>query len=343
MKGTRFYCLFGLAAALLVIVLWFLLSFGNIPVKPQMQAGSSSQPEAGAQQETHSTNTESGPTSSQEIKKHIRSLAYQPIEFYGKLVDQFGNPVTGAEVTGSVLAGDGTSTNKTTTDGVGLFQFKGLKGMSLGIMARKSGYEFVAKNTGFDYALFRPEKVHKPDPNNPVVFKMWKLSGPEPMIEGQKFFKIKPNGPDYTIDLVNGKKIEGRSEQGDFIVQIHRPSVVGPKDRYDWSFEIKPIDGGVIEADDPFPYLAPEAGYKPTYLHVVSTSEPGWTYRIRKSFYLKSRGGKIHARIQLEAFADYPGGAALDLHYYVNPNGSRNLEWDPSKKMTKDEIAKLNF
>ena len=279
------------------------------------------------------------------LKDEYELLNHRPIEFYGKVIDQYGQPVAGTEVQGTLAirtpSNSGVEKHKTVTDGNGNFQFKGLEGEAIGMWPIKGGYEFSGQDSNFVYSLFYGDRVHKPDPNNPVIFKMWKLAGPEPMIEGQKFFKIKPNGPEYTIDLVNGKKIEGKSNQGDFIVRVHRPAIVSPKDRYDWSFEIEPVDGGIIETDGPFPYLAPEIGYKPNYLHMVTTSQTNWSYNVGKLFYIKSRAGRVHARVQVAIYADYPDGSALDLKYYANPSGSRNLEFDPKKRLTKDEIAKL--
>ena len=65
-----------------------------------------------------------------------------PIDFYGKLVDQFGNPVAGAEIKGSirVISGVRQSTDwlTTTSDASGLFQFHG-RGQDISTMPSKEG------------------------------------------------------------------------------------------------------------------------------------------------------------------------------------------------------------
>jgi uncharacterized GH25 family protein len=70
----------------------------------------------------------------------------QPIEFYGRVVDQHGQPVPGAKVRGNAEIIERWMDQKwdehfTTTDSNGYFQFSGLHGQSLVVSPSKDGYE----------------------------------------------------------------------------------------------------------------------------------------------------------------------------------------------------------
>jgi len=107
----------------------------------------------------------------------------------------------------------------TQTDGAGLFQFIGIKGDSLSITPEKAGYQIEGHGLGLK-GLNGPET----SPENPTVYTMWKLKGPEPMMHSElNSRKIQPDGRVYTIDFVKSEIIEGTNAAGDMLVQIQRP------------------------------------------------------------------------------------------------------------------------
>jgi hypothetical protein len=104
----------------------------------------------------------------------------KPINVYGKIVDQFGQPVVGAKVNGGTLLylsfeRSGGEKFTTVTDSQGLFSFTDLHGVRFGFGVEKAGYEYDPRKylDWWDH--------YKPDPRNPAVFVMWKLQGAEPM------------------------------------------------------------------------------------------------------------------------------------------------------------------
>ena len=105
-----------------------------------------------------------------------------PIDFYGRLEDQFGNPVAGAEIKGSIRVINGTRQGTdwptTISDANGLFQFHG-RGQDIGMMPSKKGYALASTDTLFKYSHME-EHPFVSDPNNPTIIKMWKLQGAEP-------------------------------------------------------------------------------------------------------------------------------------------------------------------
>ena len=66
----------------------------------------------------------------------------QPINFYGKVVDQDGMPIEGASVDFSWtdLSPEGTSQHHTVSDSSGLFAMLNQRGKRLSVTARKEGY-----------------------------------------------------------------------------------------------------------------------------------------------------------------------------------------------------------
>jgi hypothetical protein len=257
---------------------------------------------------------------------------------YGKVIDQYGQPVADVDVAGNVALLQGWDSDekykhyKTKTDTNGLFQFTGLRGASISADVTKEGYEI-------DYRIgYTVPAGKKTSPDDRAILTMWKLKGPEPMIHRQKFYGITPDWRIFTIDLVKHKKIEGTNAIGDLLVQIQRPAQIGPQDRFDWAFAMTAIDGGFIEiTNDGYLNEAPESGYQPQYKFNMSASEENANWKkyaysryvgVEKTFYFKSRNGQVYGHFHIKISPNYNDTSALDIEYYINPSGSRNLEWD---------------
>lgn len=262
----------------------------------------------------------------------------QPQFFYGKVIDQHGQPVIGAEITLRLNSDFGRGgTYKTNADTSGNFQFTGLRGKSLSITAEKKGYQ----NAGQGLGLKGPAG---PDTsaNNRAPFIMWKLKGPEPMVHKEiSSRKIQPDGRVFTIDFLKNEITEGTNVAGDMFVQIQRPPQVKPREQFDWSFVMTAIQGGFIEVtNDAYLNEAPESGYQPQYqmnryatnVYNYSTHE---LYRTDRTFFLKSRGGQVYGHFQIKDLdpAFRGGMAVLRIESYINPSGSRNLEFDSAKQV----------
>jgi hypothetical protein len=261
----------------------------------------------------------------------------QSQDFYGKVVDQYGQPVAGADVTlGINLAIGRGASQKTQTDAAGLFQFTGIKGQSLNITPEKKGFQIEGHGLG-QKGINGPET----SPDNRTIYTMWKLKGPEPMMHKEvNSRKIQPDGRVFTLDFVKNEITEGTNTAGDILVQIQRPPQVKPKEQYDWSFVMTAIDGGFIEVtNDAYLNEAPESGYQQKYqMNRYATNVVNFStyplYRTDRTFFLKSRGGQVYSHFQIKDLdPDYRGMAALRIESFINPSGSRNLEFDPAKQI----------
>ena len=277
----------------------------------------------------------------------FETLNHSPIEFYGRALDQFGLPVAEAEVQGVLLYNtglkSGVKTVLTSTDSQGYFQFRGLAGQDLGIGISKSGYEYRSHHSSFSYSYFEADhKRHQPDSKQPVVFVLWKKTGAESLIHYDLDRDIPADGTPVRINLATGET--GVSE-ADLTISVSRTPLrmrFGERD-FSWSAMVDVEEGGLIRVGQLDYYnLAPELGYVPQF-QFAQESRPGgdereWRESFSDDFFISSRGGKNFAHITLRilANADRAEGddvAAVRTVVWLNPNGSRNLEFDPAKEI----------
>jgi len=261
-------------------------------------------------------------------------------DFYGKVMDQRGQPVVGATVTGTIIresGGIGNESTKIKTDSRGLFQFTGLRGHSLNVALEKAGYQIEGHGVGL-------RNVNGPDsnPTNRAIFTMWKLKGPEPMIHDHKDYKLKADNRVYTIDLIAKSMIEGTNMEGDLLVKFQRPQQINRREHFDWSFTMSAIGGGLLGAtNNEYLNEAPEKDYDPSYSISMSSTNSHWNWGDEGTFYVKSRNGKVYGHIHVKTDAESRDGSSLEIDSYINPSGSRNLEFDPTNLyMPKIETPK---
>lgn len=96
-----------------------------------------------------------------------------PIEFYGKVVDEHSNAVSGVKVNFHWVDApreDGNRTTNTESDAEGLFSLHGQRGPSLSVTISKEGYYAAHRGEqGFKYGPFgNPD--FSPDQRNPIIF-----------------------------------------------------------------------------------------------------------------------------------------------------------------------------
>src|SRR4030095_784290 len=109
-----------------------------------------------------------------------------PINFYGRVVDQDNLPVPGATVrfVWNDTSAHGTSEWSTASDANGRFALTNQKGKGLSVYVSKEGYHTSGGIGGmsFEYAAFFEGNYHRPDPGNPVTFRLVKKLEAEPLI-----------------------------------------------------------------------------------------------------------------------------------------------------------------
>jgi hypothetical protein len=310
--------------------------------KPPKEAGQSLSQSVMSKPIASSQLAEAPPQSKGEvIAKGLAALNHRPIEIYGKVVDQYGVPVEGASIAGSTIIRNisgfsGKSEKYTTvTDQNGLFQFKGMYGESMGVWPSKPGYEFKGTNTSFVFSLMYPkETIYTPDANNPTVLTMWKLQGAEPLmvVEIEKYHGLPFDGTPVYVDL---EKNRITANQGDLKITLKRNPLhpdLGKK--FDWSLIVEGVGGGLVESTTAYQNEAPAEGYQSEFKYAMSAEGAHWQDGMQKRFFVKSKNGKLYGWVDLNVYARYQEGVGITIEGRVNPNGSRNLEYDRKKIIT---------
>ena len=251
-----------------------------------------------------------------------------PIVFYGKLEDQFGNPVVGAQIAGNTIIYNGMRSGaehvSVTSDANGFFQINAGKGESLGIWPRKEGYALATTGTEFKYSYMYPDHF-TPDPNNPTVIKMWKLQGAEPLVGIHQRYKFHYTDAPINFDLIAGKIVPSG---GDLKVTVNRPGgIISQQHPQNWSIQIEAIDGGFIVtsfAESRTTYSAPESSYEPSGTFANNNGPD----LVDQMFFLQSRNGQVFSKFHLLFSINNTPDGFMDITFsgVANTNGSRNWE-----------------
>ncbi|HSP43191.1 MAG TPA: carboxypeptidase-like regulatory domain-containing protein, partial [Luteolibacter sp.] len=165
-----------------------------------------------------------------------------PIEFYGKVVDQNNQPIGGATVNlqWSIIGGTDNRTLKTESDG--RFSITGIQGKGISVYAFKSRYLTGLRGKGsYEYAGFYEHNFHVPDPNNPVVFQLWKLGESEPMYKWIASVDLSVDGKPTSVDIKTGRI----SSAGELSFSVMRDEQPGSR-QSGYTLTVRAANGGGI-------------------------------------------------------------------------------------------------
>lgn len=283
-----------------------------------------------------STNLHSRPSLTNQVglKEVIEKLVEgrnKPIRFYGQVIDQDSNALSGVEIKsvvqqitmpdsfqGPEMVGSKYIKVVRTTDTAGRFEISGLDGDGFGIGLTKDGYEAEP-----DHRSFGPIGSSY---DNPVIFKMWSTNVHEQLITGNKSFDIVPDGRPYFINLTDDTISE--SGNGDLKIWVQYTNQPVRGQLYDWAAGIEVVNGGLLEEGLGSPmYDAPTDSYVPTFeIHgKLKGGQRGDTGE--RQFYLKLKNGQEYGQMSIDLYAPFndqtPG--LIRLSYAINPSGSRIL------------------
>lgn len=345
-----------LAAPVLLLCWWWLRAPATestlAPTTPQTAPAEPATAETatGAKPDTHAAAeqmSEQAQAAARITATRQRGLSSnQPIRFYGKVVDQHDEPIPGVKVTLGVrnfkepmpgMMGDGFDYPVVTTGADGRFALTDAKGSLLTIKSlEKPGYEASIKTVNKSYWYWRdPSMVFRPNADAPEVFRMWKKQGAEALVRKGISVALRPDGTPSTVDLLTGRA----ASNGDIRVMLVRTpqQITNGQRNYEWTLTVEAVDGGVIESKDEQMFLAPTEGYQPKITVHMPANTAEWSDEKSFNLYVRLRGGKQYGRAELKALV----GAARDttpfyITSYVNPSGSRNLEFDPTQDIIKD-------
>jgi len=255
------------------------------------------------------------------------------INFSGRVVDSEQKALAQVQIKGQVRQWYVTPSNNLAysgrfvpfvarTDANGDFDIGNTQGDSLEIESiEKQGYKLEPN-------MVRTFAGH--DSTERVTFVLWRDAVKNPVLTGDQFFELIPDGRVYSIDAVNWKITEGASPQSDLQLWLNRTPTARFSQEYDWSFGLKVPNGGILEETTKqfeSMLVAPDGNYQGSFeTNIHQSAAQNWpSIDTRKQFYLKIRNENINGRIQVfaEPFinptSDH-GGARI--HYAINPTGS---------------------
>lgn len=275
------------------------------------------------------------------LRKLIKS--YQtPIEFYGKVVDQYGDIIDGATVNVSLaktVFGDSDEDSEFAimSDSEGLFSVNNLRALALGISVTKEGYlNYYGGDTvkpvssrSIDYGLIASKGQEYKDPKNPTLFTLHKLGSLEPIVYvEEKRWRLRCDGTPREIAL-DSKEAIGK-HQIRFKLTSNWNELPKNNEMYgkqfDWVFEAFIPGGGFLKNDSDYNLEAPEVGYSETLKLEYPASMPKETWKSFKygRYFVKFVDG-TYGRIRFSVSGDSDDGP-LSMTSWMNLKpGSRNV------------------
>lgn len=275
----------------------------------------------------------------------------RPGNFYGRILDQNDQPVMGVTIKcGLSYFGDlvlpGLKPHydqfERTTDADGRFSVEGQSGLSLDLRLQpKPGYEFRPTGLGVtlrDIALNQPAPTLSM-PDKPYIFRAFRKGQAEALLKGEiAFYDCEPDGRSYLVQLKSNHVVEGTTG-GDFRISVQRPPGWTNQIDYDWAVRIDAVGMELVETHDVFMYQAPASGYESSWNFSKKAGEEDYTREVDPKFYLKSRDGAAYGRMELRIKSNSREKSAILIYYWLNPSGSRNLEYDPLQNVAKPPPA----
>ncbi len=266
----------------------------------------------------------------EKMKEWAAAQNARQINVYGKVIDQYGQPVTDAKVNGGTLLMEsfersGGEKFSTVTDTHGRFSFTDLHGARFGLDIEKPGYEYDSRRYLGWWDNYRP------DPDHPAIFVMWKLHGAEPMVHTKFDSRVPYDGQTVAFDIFTGRK----AGNGDLQITLTRNPLQVRRGGapFDWNVHLQVVGGGLIEASDLYPNEAPESGYQPAFDFSMAKDAANWTQRLTQTYYIRTADGDYgRINIDLTTDSERPQGTGITVETWLNPSpGDRNLEFDPAQ------------
>jgi hypothetical protein len=239
-----------------------------------------------------------------------------PISFYGKVVDQDGQPVAAVRIRYGWNSTSGSNERFAQSDTHGMFSIEGIKGKVLSVRVQKDGY--YARRNGFgafEYAAFFEPHYHEPDPNKPVVFQLLKKQQVAPLVRTEQEIRLPERGSAVTVPL------DGRtSMELSLLANNMKPD-------QPWSMRIATNSAGLQTATDEFPVEAPTEGYQSSVILDRKSPKPGGWSELYQGGVLYFKTAQGYGRVEIKMLA---GDDEARVTTYLNASGSRNLQADDS-------------
>jgi len=243
------------------------------------------------------------------------------------IVDQYGEPVEGVKLDGycrQKLLGNQYVSVSSNTDGVIEIPKPGILRVQT---IQKMGYTFATDRV----RMVNPDFVDKH--SEPIIIHAWR--GDPTWLISEKISCDMKAGEYCSFNLTAGQS-HPNQEKGDLIIR-HLSNLAGQGGSHKWQVSLEVPDGGLIGSNDYFMYEAPESGYQPSIeVEHPATSANAPYFRMMRRYYLRSRKGSLHARLDI-----YFIGSSMTVESVINPLGGRNLYPQPVERLGSLKRAAL--
>lgn len=247
-----------------------------------------------------------------------------PIEFYGKVVNESNNALSGANIKFHWVETPTEEGNRTTnkeSDVNGLFSLQGQLGPQLSVSISKDGYYAPHRGLwGFTYAL-GPD-IYTPVREKPIIFTLRKKGNGVPLVTSKNGItptvgvRVPRDNSPVKIDFFQKKA----TPNGQLEISQNKPMM---KDATEWSFRLRIVDGGFVENQDDYEFEAPETNYRPIIEYHFKKGETNWTSHFDGKYYIAFGQPRKYGWIHFESSLSQE---TVFITYAINPTGSRNLE-----------------
>jgi len=262
--------------------------------------------------------------------------------FYGRVLDQYGQPVVKAKITAGKeyfntfsMRFIGVETVKTETDAAGNFTFTGLLIKKLYIRSiAKRCYEAAPETCSRSYSydeggngpLFRPVS------DKPVVFVLNKKCDPGLVVNTKCRMLLRPIWEGFTIDLFKGFSDPLTKISKDGITPDIQVFIAPAQNQDVYTMEITATgeNNGLAEKQGE-PHVAPDRGYMPGMAYTFKKDK-----EIKKVLlYHKGRGGKVYSRLEI-VLTPVDEGIRITAELFTNIEGLKNTDFD---RMSSEEAV----
>ncbi|HEY5812360.1 MAG TPA: hypothetical protein VIT23_06885, partial [Terrimicrobiaceae bacterium] len=251
-----------------------------------------------------------------EVLKQVTDAYNTPVTFYGRVVDQYGDPVSAARVSYGAIDRFLSKGSDYTgySDRNGYFSKDGIKGIALVVGVWKEGYYGVDGKSAATFAYgINPDSTRSlpPTKDRPAIFLLHKMGETEPLAHASgRQYKVAKDGQPMEVDLETGSQVP--AGKGD--IRFERWANDHVKDKsglFDWRFRITVPDGGIAERQDQFAFEAPKDGYQSvTEINMPASLGENWNYIVNKSYFIRIRDGR-YARINATIYGGHNNSLVL--------------------------------
>jgi len=252
------------------------------------------------------------------------------MSFWGKVVDDKGEPVPGATVQLQANSNPDPMGGGTTyirdTDEQGRFLIVGARGITLTVEVSKAGYYSTEQSRGTaNYVLNSKTALPIPTADAPAVFVLRRMGVPVPLIRvAPRPVRLPKNGTPVDISLRTGQAGGADRLRVECWTEDQNKDTQG---QYSWRCRISVPGGGLAERTDQYDFEAPTNGYQSTQEIAMTASAPKWRKGVDKNYFAKLPGNN-YARFVFKLTTG--GEHFFVIESYLNPEpGNRNLEHDP--------------